>query len=66
MNDEEFAKWVNEKKMYHHTEVLSPPLQWGPSDFSDRHLTGEHDEKLKFDPRCPKCVWDWTQKEPKE
>ena len=46
-----------------HTEMLSPPLKWGPPDFRDRHLSDEPDDTRLFDPRCPKCVWDWTQKE---
>ena len=45
----------------HHTEILSPPLQWRPEDMRDHHLSGEQDEKEKFDPRCPKCVAHWAK-----
>lgn len=44
-----------------HTEILSPPLQWGPEAMRNRHHEGEQGEKLKFDPRCPRCVWIWAK-----
>lgn len=49
------------KEPEQHTEILSPPLQWGPEDMRDHHRSGKHDQKLKFDPRCPRCVWLWAQ-----
>ena len=44
-----------------HIAILSPPLEWGPEEFRDRHLSGEQDGKEKWDPRCPKCVQDWAR-----
>jgi|SRR5580765_4571904 len=52
------------RKMKHtHVEILSPPLHWGPTDFRNRHLSSEDDEKRLFDPRCPRCVEEWAEKE---
>lgn len=52
---------VGQEKQVEHTEILTPSLKWGPEAFRDRHLTTEDDEYLLFDPRCPKCVEEWTE-----
>lgn len=48
----------------HHTEMLSPPLAWGPEAYRDRHLTSEDGETYLADPRCPRCVWLWANLKP--